>query len=81
MSLQRFDDSCPGCRPALLDLQTGLPLPDDHPAMLKVVALWATTTRAEREAFHHITCLNSRDPVDLALVSPLMGRIQTFFVP
>lgn len=75
MSLQKFDDSCPGCRPAMIDVQTGEPLPPEHPAMVKVMALWATTSRAEREAFHDVTCLNSRDPGKLAVVSALFHRL------
>jgi hypothetical protein len=71
---EKYSDNCPGCKPAFLDLETGRPLPDDHPTMLKIMAIWETTSRAQREAFHRVMCLNSRDPVDLVVVKGLVDR-------
>jgi hypothetical protein len=76
MSFETYSDDCPGCRPMVLDMQTKRPLPDDSPMMLIINGIWSTTTRDEREAFHRFTCQNSRAPEVMALVNPLMMRIQ-----
>ena len=76
MSFQQFDDNCPGCRPAILDVKTGKVLPDDDPIMAKILAIWANTTLGEREAFHRVMCLNSREPLDLFLVRGLTDKLQ-----
>lgn len=47
----------------------------NHPAMVKVMAYWATTSYAQREAFHRVMCLNSRDPVDLLIVRGIVDEI------
>ena len=76
MSIQQFDDNCPGCRPAILDVQTGKLLPDDHPVMAKMLGIWATTTLGQRQAYHRVMCLNSRDPLDLFLVRSVVDRLE-----
>jgi hypothetical protein len=76
MSIAQFNDDCPGCRPAVLDPTTGHVLPPEHPVMVTVNSVWATTTLEERRAFHNVCCLNSRTPEDLKLVAGLNGRIQ-----
>jgi hypothetical protein len=42
--------------------------------MQKMMAVWATTTLAQREAFHRVTCLNSRDAIDLFIVQGLTKK-------
>ncbi len=76
MSIKQFDDNCPGCKPVLADPKTMETLPDSDPAMQAINAVWATTTREQRQAFHNITCNNSRNAADIALVEPLMVDIQ-----
>jgi hypothetical protein len=76
MSRERHDDNCPGCQPALLVATTGRPLPADHPHMIAVMAMWTTTTREEREAFHRVCVSNGREPADLAVVQALAARIK-----
>jgi hypothetical protein len=73
--MSQHDDSR-GCRPAFIDLQTGQVLPDDHPTMLKIMAIWETTSRAQREAYHRVMCLNSRDPIDLVVVEGIIDRFK-----
>jgi hypothetical protein len=75
MSWEKHDDNCEGCRPALIDAATGQVMPDDSQIMRAVSAMWQGTTLAERQAFHRFTCLNSRDPADLAIVGQLNERI------
>jgi hypothetical protein len=57
-----------------MNLETGEVLPADHPTMLKIMAIWETTSRAQRAAYHRVMCLNSRDPVDLVIVHGLVER-------
>jgi len=75
MSWQQHEDDCPGCRPAVCDPETMVQLPDEHPVMQAVLGVWKTTTLAERQAFHRMTCNNSREPSDMSTVQTLMERI------
>jgi hypothetical protein len=79
MSRHQFSDDCPGCRPALIDFKTGQVIPEDDPVMQSVLAIWAKTTRKEREVFHCVTCLNSRVPSDLRIFKTVTDRIQGAF--
>lgn len=71
MSREAFDDDCPDCLPVLLNAETGQKLAPDDPAQKKMDAVWAKATRAQKEAFHRVTCLNSRDVIDLVLMQKL----------
>jgi hypothetical protein len=75
VSWKNFDDDCEGCRPVILDIETGRPLPDDHPVMVKIRIIWAGTNFHQRKAFHDVMCLNSRAPADLALVKSIMDQL------
>lgn len=76
MSREKFDDNCPGCRPVILDRKTGRPMPEDDLVVQKMMAVWAGTTYAQREAFHNVMCLNSRDPTDLVLVKMIVDQLK-----
>jgi hypothetical protein len=76
MSLQEYDDNCPGCRPAIVDLKTKEVLSDDHPLMVKMLGIWANTSLRERRAYHRVMCLNSRDTTDLFLVHKVIDRLE-----
>lgn len=76
MSIHKHDDDCPGCRPAVLDVATGKPLPDDSEIMVVVNQVWAETTFEERQSFHRVTCQNSRDPQDVATIQRITQQIQ-----
>lgn len=76
MSLDRFNDDCKGCQPALLDAQTGQKVPDDDPMMKAIMKVWATTPRVSKQAYHRVTCQNSRDPNDLRLVQTIIEKFQ-----
>lgn len=75
MSIEKHDDDCPGCRPVLCDANTMKPLPADTPEMKAINRIWLDTTRSEREAFHRVTCQNSRADEDLTLVQDIAERI------
>jgi hypothetical protein len=44
--------------------------------MRVVNAVWEGTTLAERQAWHRVTCQNSRDRQDLALAGGVIERIK-----
>lgn len=75
MSWTEYDDACTGCRPVLID-PFAKPLPDDHPAMVAVLAVWDATDLPTRQAWHAVTCTNSRTPEHMALVRPLLANMQ-----
>ena len=76
MSLERFDDECPGCRPTMMDVKTGRLFADDSAEMVAVSRLWGETTPDERRAWHRFTCQNSRAPADMILVKAFSDRVQ-----
>jgi hypothetical protein len=76
MSIERFEDDCPGCRPCLIDVKTGQIMGEDEPPMRAAMRVWRATSRFEREAFHRVCCLNSRNPVDLQVIQSISGRIK-----
>lgn len=69
MSRTVFDVQCKGCRPAMLDVATGRPLPDDHRLMMIVNRLWDEQSIETKMAWHRVTCLNSRASKDLELTT------------
>jgi len=71
-------DDWHNCRPAFVELKEGevaIVLPDEHPTMQKVLAIWETFTPAQRYTYHNVMCCNSRDPVDLTIVHGLVKRL------
>ncbi len=75
MSRLIFSDDCPGCRPAVIDPESGKVLQHDHPVMRAINAVWDKTTYAERQSFHRFTCLGSMAEVDLLTVKALQKRM------
>lgn len=58
-----FCDTCPGCRPAILDLRTGEAIPDDSPVMVAVLKAWRErTTYDQRKGYIEVTLHKSLDP-------------------
>ena len=76
MALDKFDDECRGCKPAMMNIDTGKVEPDDSPSMTIVLQLWSATTLAERQAWHRVTCQNSRSIVDLQFAQDFTQRVQ-----
>ena len=76
MSRTEYKDDCKGCRPAMIDAQTGKRVPDDSPIMKTINAVWDKASVEEREGFHRVTCMNSREVVDLNLAEQIINRIQ-----
>jgi hypothetical protein len=65
-------ESCPGCRPVVFDPQTGKIV--EH---LSAIAgrVFDSATPEQRKAWHRVTCLNSRDLIDVNLARLLVERI------
>jgi hypothetical protein len=76
MSREKHDDQCAGCLPVLLDTTTMQPLPPNSPQMKAIMLAWKETTLEEREAFHNVTCLNSRRKSDLITVANINLKFQ-----
>ena len=76
MSLEKYDPNCPGCRPAIFDLNTQAVLPDDHPVMVKIFKVYDAASLLEKRAWHAVTCKNSRAVLDMALAEDLVRRMQ-----
>jgi hypothetical protein len=70
-----FDAECPGCRPVLFGLD-GKVLPPNDPVMVTVNAVWDAAPLEEKQAFHAVCVLNSRDKGDLALLARLRARLE-----
>jgi len=72
MSRTKFDKDCPGCRPVLLDPNTGQQLSNESPYVKALNKAWNDAPNSLKEAFHRVTCLNSRAYEDIR-------RVQDFF--
>jgi hypothetical protein len=73
-----FCDTCPGCRPAILDMKKGTPFPEDHPVTQAVNKVWDNeTTYEQRKAYIAVTWKNSQKPDDLRLSKEVLDKIQT----
>lgn len=76
MSIHEFCDHCPGCRPAIVNLSTGMRLADDSPTMIAIMSMWRKeTSYAERKAFIDVTVNNSRASTDLRLAQSVNAKI------
>lgn len=68
-------ENCPGCRPVVVDQTTGKILPESHPTQRAAVRAWRNALPAQRTAWHRVTCLNSQNPIDLAMAQAIVDRI------
>lgn len=60
----------------MLNLKTGQPLPESDPAMQLVMKVYEGFTMEEKESFHRVMVLNSRDPKDLAVVMKISQAVE-----
>lgn len=81
MSCDHFDPNCEGCRPAILDPQTGRAMPKDHPMVVAINEVWDAAPREEQEACWKIWVKNGRDPGDMKLASAFMDKVQARLNP
>jgi len=79
MSRALFNDECPGCRPAMVDVKTKRVFADDSVEMTIVNRLWSETTIDERRAWHRVTCQNSRSLVDVQITKAFVDRLEAAF--
>lgn len=76
MSWKEYESDCPGCRPALIDAQTGKLMERDSDPMRAINAVFDSATLQEKKAFHNVMCNNSREPMEMALVHGLTARFE-----
>ena len=77
MSREVFQEGCKGCEPCAIDVETGQRLTADHPVMMAMMRVWRTLSLAEKQAWHEVTCQNSREPQTLAVASRIVQRFQS----
>lgn len=78
MEDHEFCDTCPGCRPAIMNIATGKNVPDDDPMMVAVNKVWDNeTTYAQRRAYIEVTLKNSEDQNFLRLANEVMAKIKS----
>jgi hypothetical protein len=80
MSMETYDNDCPGCRPAIVDVATGKIMPQDSPVMQIINQLFNKLTPEERQAWHSFICQNSRDPKVIEYVGRFTGQIEAALV-
>lgn len=77
MSNFRSDDhnpeGCSGCRPAVFDPDTGV---IDEALTAIAGRIYDATTPETRRAWHRVTCLNSRDFIDVNLAKSMVAALQ-----
>jgi hypothetical protein len=92
MSWETFDDECQDCKPAMIKLKTGPDgepirqadgslvvdgiVPDNDPAMIAILDVWAKTTLKERQVYHRVCCQNSQHPTDLQVFREIGKRLR-----
>ena len=75
MSLKKFDDNCPGCKPVVIDVKTKRPVAPDSPLGKAIEAVWVETTLYERECFHNFCCLNDLSEENYRVMTNISRRI------
>ncbi len=80
MSLERFHEDCPGCRPALAEVNTKTGkltrMANDHPLMVAVNKVYDASSYEEKLAFHKMSCQNDTSDENMAVLKPLMSRME-----
>ena len=77
MEDHEFCDSCPGCRPLLINLTTGKPYSNSEPEMMAINKYWDNeTTFAQRRAYIEVTLKNSQATHDQKLFKEVVREIQ-----
>lgn len=78
---EKFDPKCPGCRPCILDVKTGMPLNQSDPVMIAVNNVWDSAPYEEQEAFYKVTALNDHSYNNMALVGKLNVKMAIAMEP
>jgi hypothetical protein len=72
MSRGEYSDDCPGCLPVVMGLDGKV----NQRATALAVAVFKETTLPVRQAFHRVTCDNSRNAADLKLANLFFAKLQ-----
>lgn len=65
--------NCRMCRPTVFDPSTGKVEPK---LTMMAEEVWRASGPEEKRAWHRVTCLNSRAPVDMMLAQGIARRLQ-----
>ena len=66
-------EGCPGCRPVVFDPESGKV---EERLTATAGRAFDAATPEQRKAWHRVTCLNSRDLIDLNLAKQIMAALQ-----
>lgn len=66
-------EGCPGCRPVVFDPDTGEINAD---MTRKAEAIFDAATPDQKRSWHRVTCLNSRDPIEVNLAGKIVEALQ-----
>lgn len=70
-----YDENCPGCQPAMLNLETGKPVPLDDPQMAVLLRVFNSFSLTERRAWHRVVMQGSQNTDDLAVVKKISDTV------
>lgn len=77
MPKHEFCDSCPGCRPTIINTKTKSVLPQDSKEMIAINDVWDNnTTYNQRKAYIDVTLHNSKNSKDLELAGSVVEKIK-----
>lgn len=71
-----YDENCPGCRPAMIDVKTGKRMASNHPVMLAVLSVYDNATLEERRALHKLWVDSDQSEENMRIAGPVIQRIQ-----
>lgn len=66
-------EGCPGCRPVVFDATNGK---QDVRLSLLACEAYDAATASQRKAWHRVTCLSSRDFIDVNLAKQVAAAIE-----
>lgn len=78
MSVEQFDNTCTGCKPVVIEPATGVAFGEDTPIGKAMESAWETLSLDERQAFHRVCCLHSRDETDLNVCTKLTKQMTAY---
>jgi hypothetical protein len=70
-------EGCQGCRPVVFDPKTGK---IERQVTAVAGEIFDAASPDARKAFHRVTCLNSRDPIDITLAKTITKALEMRFL-
>lgn len=76
MIKHEFDPNCEDCKPALLDIKTGRPLPKTDPMVVTATEIWEALSLEDKKALNRVWVHNSRDAHDMQTCARYAKAVQ-----